>query len=316
MKKLLYTDNIGYSMDDWKTESIKKVFAGENCIMALTEDGRLLCKDISDMNFSKTLGYFDIKQVSISKCGGYIWLALKNDGTCFSNYRTNPLLKPEYSEREKKVSRQIEETISGWHDIVQVAASDAYFALDRFGKVHYIPSSSCLLYHEEYYQNEYRDVLLWENVKRISVHTQNGIFGITHDGKVLCSGGNTQHGARGKMDFSHIPDIEDVYPSGSECEEVILCNKYGEVFNYSGEKLISYDSIYVREDPTDRTLDGNFYYTVIMKTHNKRLVYIINPSSVRNNFKSVFPSEYRIDSFAVGDNHYSMPFVIATAETD
>lgn len=133
MGKLLYTDNIGFLMDDWKRESIKKVYAGTDCIMAITEDGRVLQKTESKEIAARTEYWTRNKQIAISHCCPGIAIGLVSDGTCMISKRPLRL-------KEKMLCQSLErinEQIKSWNNIVQVAVSDTFFALDSDGRVHY-----------------------------------------------------------------------------------------------------------------------------------------------------------------------------------
>lgn len=82
MGKLLYTKNIGFDMKDWENLPIKKVFAGTDCIMAVTKDGRTFQKIANPNLASRTQYWTRIEQISVSDyCCGHA-IGLVQDGTC------------------------------------------------------------------------------------------------------------------------------------------------------------------------------------------------------------------------------------------
>ena len=57
MYQLLYTPNAPFDMSDWEKKKITKVFAGMNCVIAITETGETLQKirDIKRLYIPKRL---------------------------------------------------------------------------------------------------------------------------------------------------------------------------------------------------------------------------------------------------------------------
>lgn len=300
MKKLLYTKNIGYRMADWKSEPIDRVYAGTNCIMAVTEDGRTLQKTVRPELAVRTAYWTRISQISVSAAMSCMAIGLVSDGTCLIAKRALRNLCRVWDRSDP--FDVVNEQVKSWRNIVQVAASDAYFGLDGSGRVHLAAVTA-----DE--RQAYAEALEWENVRRIVTGPQDAVFGITEEGRVLCAGVGVKNAHRNlQSTLDGFRDVADVALTGSECERVVLALKDGTVLDSSGTALP------VRTLPVDavgrQVLAGHFYYTVIALNADRRLVYAMGDDR-----GPVFPgSESPVLSFAVGDCHWNRPFVLAVTE--
>jgi len=286
MSRLLYTSNIPFDMNDWNEKQIKDIFAGKNCIMAITESGETLQK-ISNQEFmSRTQYWTRIKQIGISKWAEGAAIGLVEDGTCLIAKRPIRLM----CEDRRLNFEHINDTVKSWKNVVQVAASDAFFALRADGTIRYV--SFC-----ERYQAEYEEIKEWREVIRIVTGVQNSIFGITKNGEILAAGTNAMNI---KNYLSKYDNVVDVYPIGSECTDMYVLTMDGSVAR-------------VREDLNNlnisnklQRLDGHFDYKAFALTESQSVIDISD-----HNAKSVFPEKNKIVSFAVGDSNYTKPFVVA-----
>ncbi|MBR6419410.1 MAG: hypothetical protein IKS42_03665 [Oscillospiraceae bacterium] len=317
MKKLIFTDNIGFDMNDWVNQPIKKVFAGTGCIMAITEDGRTLQKTM-DPNCAAAVKYWTrIKDISLSACATGLAIGLVSDGTCLIAKKPARRMLNIREGYEHIPFETVNETIKSWNHIVQVEASDAFFAVTDEGRVCYAPLS-------RYGIDEYREVLYWENIRRISVGLCDSIIGITNDGHMRCAGANLTHGPHGDLTkrLAAYDDIIDVCMSGSECESIVIAHRNGTVEDMSR----SGPSVAVHRDGTvERRNDGRFPISVsdgsekVLRSHFGYYYYILNSerhlfvSECGIDFDPVFADNPVIDSFAVGAN--GKPFVIAVTES-
>lgn len=292
MYKLLYTQNIPFDMSDWENKQIKKVFAGENCIMAITETGETLQKIKNQDVMAKTQYWTRIKQIGLSKWAEGAAIGLVEDGSCLISKK----IIREMSEEHRLNFDYINDTIKLWNNIVQVAASDAFFALHSNGTVSYV--SFC-----ERFQNEYKDVENWRNIRRIVTGTQNSIFGITNNGEILAAGYNSRN-IQGRI--SQYNNVVDIYPTGSECEDLYILTSNGNVINLNGT---CNSFIFESGTNNDKFLDGYFGYKVFALTGQKMVIDISDSDMI-----SLFPASYKINSFAVGDCNYPDPFVVAVAQ--
>ena len=277
-------------MSDWETKPIAKVFAGHNCIMAVTQTGETLQKIQKPEFACKTPYWTRIQQIALSHWVEGAAIGLVEDGTC--------LIAKKPIRNCCKIFcldfDHINETVKSWTDVVQVAASDAFFALRSDGTVQYVSfSQRC--------QSEYEPIKAWKDVVSIQTGTQNSVFGITRNGTVLAAGGNTAHLQEKLHRYEHVADL---YPTGSECEDVYLLKADGAVENLHSDCLSSVLHAKAKK------LEGHFAYHVFALTEDKQIYKLTSP-----NKGSVFPEERPIVSFAVGDWNYSDPFVIALAES-
>ena len=162
MSKVVYTSNTPFDMRDWeKRRDIISVSAGRNCAIAVLNDGTVLrktCISSNEINsdqrynamqshflfgyeqISETMnqrslisadGWEHFKQVAVSQYAGLVAAGLREDGFCVA--WVNPEKKTNCG-RAVIANRRIRE----WREIVEIAVSDAIFALDRSGYVHHL----------------------------------------------------------------------------------------------------------------------------------------------------------------------------------
>ncbi len=295
--KLLYTANIGCDMRDWERETITKVFAGTDCILALTDDGRVLQKTSEPDLKLRTQYWTRIKDISLSGFAACHAVGLVSDGTCLIAKRA---LRSLCDREDSLPFDRINNEVKSWKQIVQTAVSDSYFALDSAGFVHVAPCS-------RYEQNDYEAVKSWRDVRRIVTGPQNSVIGITKSGGVLCTGGNLKRGDV-QTAVSELRHVADVCTTGSECEEMIYALTDGTVMNLRGDPypVKASAKAIARGQGVFRS---HFHYEVILLDENDRLLRIS-----RGEVSAVFDDCPPIASFAVGDNHYGPPFVIAVSE--
>jgi hypothetical protein len=286
-------------MSDWKREEIVRVFAGTDCVMAVTADGRTLQKCRRQERQAR-LGYWTrIRQIALSKAVEGLALGLVADGTCLISKRPLRAL----CEDRPGAFERINGSVKSWQNIVQVVVSDAFFALDGLGRVH----CACL---DQESMEDYRAVSTWQNVRRIVTGIQNSVFGITGAGQVLCAGGNCSHGPRGDMSrlLAGVRDVVDLYPTGSECEEVVLAQRDGRLRMLSAGTKSS-GAYSLETAGTRKLLDGHFNYHVYALTREETLICCQEPEA-----GPVFDPCFAIRSFAVGDAGYGEPFLVAVGE--
>ena len=196
--------------------------------------------------------------------------------------------------------------VKSWRNIVQVAASDAFFALDDSGRIH-------LAAFSRFSQEDYRCVLEWTNVQRIITGSQNSVIGITTDGFALCAGANLKRGLMGNAieKLTPLSPVVDVFPTGSECEEILVAFKNGRVEKYHGirSELMPVTTISTRKDPPSKILDGAFWSCVV----------ILNEQGILTRYQDgslspLFIRDGKVVSFAVGHCGYGYPFVLAVID--
>lgn len=297
MYKLLYTDNIGFDLSDWERLQIREVFAGTDCIMAITDSGEVLQKTSKLSVAARTNYWTRITEIALSKCISGAAIGLVSDGTCMISKRA--VREHDHEGRFDIINNQVK----SWTDIVQVAASDAFWGLDRAGNVHCAPLS-------RYGIDDYRGVEKWNNVKKIVAGNQNSIFAVTTEGKVLAEGANCRKGPHGDLSsyFSSIIDVVDIFPTGSECSEILMLLKDGRIINFRG------DVVYTLTMPLpekNKILDGTFYYYILANDGGNKLINLCEGGrEILNSHGG------RIVSFAAGDVNYGEPFTIAVVKWD
>ena len=300
MKKLVYTENIEFDMRDWEREPIEKVFAGERCIMAITSDGRTLQKIKDKKVEARTKDWKRIRQIAISNVIQGLAIGLVSDGTCMIAKR--PLRKicgPGYRNFSFDM---IHNEIKRWTNIVQVEVSDAFFALDADGYVHVSAMN-------EYTRRDYSDVTFWRNVKRIVTGSQNSLLGITGDGHVLCAGANFKSGPHGDITEklrSH-SGVVDVFPTGSECEQIYFAFRDGSVQDYNGHQIAVKT---LNTAVPAKLFDGTFAYNVLILDEQDQLHKLEYDKPVQ-----LFQGEGKVKSFACCEgSSYGNPVVLAVID--
>lgn len=329
---LIYTDNIGFNMRDWKLRRIKEVYAGLDCVMAITEKGEILQKlatkgfdktqpkstrpifseridsskstwslsgvDHSSRHYSPGKRPTDIRQIAISHAYSALAIGLTNCGTCCIT-RLPQVVREAWGAKDFDT---IFHRVASWRDIVQVAVADSFFALDINGRVHCSPFC-------RYSETAYQEVYEWRNVRRIVTGNLAGIFGITYDGRVLATGLNHNKDNSPMMrELAQECDVTDIYATGSECEKIIIAKKDGTAHSVCSED----EPLSVLSEPhpgRTKILDGNFAYSVYCLSPKLQLQKYQDRGE--NVFKTPVLRRMKIKSFAVGEIGYNDPFVIA-----
>lgn len=295
MGRILYSKNIPFSLSDWEKEDICKVYAGMDCVMAITGEGRVLQKVSQDDIAARTQYWTRICDIAISGCIPGMALGLVEDGTCMiakkplrNCFRDAPWLFD-----------TVNNAVKSWRNICQVAASDGLFALDREGRVHYVNLHPG--------RDDYADTAGWENVARLVTGTQNSLFGITRDGKVLCAGGNCTRGPKGDMrrKLDPLKGVRDLCAAGSECERVLLAMENGSVLTPEGEiwDVTPHSGLPV--------LMGNFLLSVLRDEHG-HLHWMEYGMPLPENFGKW--ENAAVVSFGVGSAGCREPFLVAVTE--
>ena len=149
-------------MRDWKHRRIKEVFAGLDCVMAITEEGEILQKLVAnrfdnkrfissapmftkEINSSQEFWSLsgsdasprvyppgkrptDIQQIGISHVYPGLSIGLTNCGTCRITELPRTIREVEGVKGFDTILRKVE----SWRSIRQVAVSDSFFALSFF----------------------------------------------------------------------------------------------------------------------------------------------------------------------------------------
>ena len=215
-----------FDFQDWSQYDIKRLFAGNECVMAITEDGKVLQKVQRAEYAARTIYWKNIKSIAISSFWTALAVGLVSDGTCMVSKRALRECCAITERRFEFMNARLKEL----KDIVEIAVSDAIFALDKHGKVHHIS-----LWRED----DYQSVDSWSNIRHIVTGNQNMVFGITNDGTVLCAGTNALRGPRGNLQekLSVFHDVIDICAMGSEGERILLALSDGSIVDLQGNIL-------------------------------------------------------------------------------
>lgn len=172
-------------MADWAERTdIVEVAAGNCCIMARTEDGRVLRKCNAGGKMLNTCsnaqygmagsftdgdpelaGWTDIRQLSLSWEYPGLALGVRNDGTVAA-------LLPLKRTREDLAS--IISTVSGWEDIAEVSAVNDLFALTTQGRVLQWTFPERLGLEGRMVRHEYERCKTWSRID----HIRGGLYAI------------------------------------------------------------------------------------------------------------------------------------------
>ena len=217
---LFYSHDPGFSLKEWKNLPLKRIFAGLDCVMAITEDGQVLQKIADPAYAARTHYWKSITEIAISSHVAGAVLGLVSDGTCMVAKRP---LREHFGEPGM---RRINETVKSWRDITAICASDAFFALDKDGRVHHVSFDP--------QRDPYQDTESWEDVVFLTTGNQDSVFGVTRQGKVLFAGHNCVDGPNGDLRERPFYDVTGVCPAGSECERLLLFYRDGTVTDLQG----------------------------------------------------------------------------------
>ena len=298
MGKLICTSNTPFPLEDWADLNPKKIVAGMNCIMVLTEEGEAFQK-ISRPGLAIREDYwYDLKDIALSKSCEGAAIGLMNDGTCMISKRFLRTFLREQNCRDTDF-HHINDTVKSWRNIVQVACSDAFFALDAEGRVHYM---SFCRGTDGYYETRF-----WENVAKIVPGpTQHAIFGITREGRVLCAGRNCtqgpQGGIRGKL--AKFENVADIAASGAEGSRVYLVLRDGTLVDPEGRVL--------RRDCAvqGRCLEGHYWLPAVRLATGS--LAPIDWSCT--GFLPEISGWAHVQDFALGNQEWDPPFALALTD--
>ena len=307
MTKLVYTPNIPFDMHDWRNlQSIREVAAGCNSLLAVLNDGSVLYKSANAEQLKGNLPYQRLfancfspdpvnggpmpllcwKNIVKADCSKYMddtFIGLRKDGTCLA-YTARPS------------GRRI---VEDWTDIVEVAASDAFFGLDRNGEVHHIHLTTDRYNHDDYFETEF-----WHDIEHIRGGVCNSVFGITSEGKVVCEGGNCSQ--RIKDACAEKEDVVDIYVTGSEAQDVFFLHKDGSFSCLDKWFIFPYESdLFVQ-------FAGHWSKTVFAIQKDRTLVPLSKgmPDKITDTVLEWSP----VMSIAFGQKNYDPPFAVAVLE--
>lgn len=289
MSKILYSRNCPFSFRNWSFKKINKIFAGHDCVMAITASGKVLQKVLNKDFAIQSDSWNNMKEIAISNWCPALAVGLKVDGTCV--VAKNPLkhVCQNFSRDYKTIYNSIHEL----KDIVKICVSDAVFALTKFGDVICIPLLNT---------TEYDNVSTWQNIKHITVGNQNSVFGITTDGKIVCSGRNVIGSYRDLptklASFDHVVDISVM---GSECESIHLLLEDGRFIDL-------HQNIILNNANALQDIRSNSLLSAIRCVDNSIKLISYNSSLQEMSIKT---NNHTIFSFAVGLSNMDKPFYIA-----
>ena len=297
MKKLVYSKDALRLPPTLFTKGYKSVFAGSGCVMAVTSQGKLIqntAEGVAPVNI-RCYENVDIAEVAISGACPGMTIALDKSGRCCIDWSAADRYCTNSGYVRKAVS-----AVEQWHGIVAVAVSDAYFALDADGRVHFAALN-------DYNAREYAPTAEWENIVRIVAGPQNLIFGVTAEGRVLCTGSNCLGGPHGDMRtiLDEIQYVADIGVMGAECGEIVVVFKDGRV------KGLFSDIDDRMSVPRGKVLSSSQNCVVAKDAHGVLRFYCREPW-IEEQFACLKNKSF--ESFALGDINSIYPFIAAISE--
>lgn len=285
MSKIFHNKTCPFRFWDWRFKSVKHIYAGRSCVMAITDKGEVLQKVTDEALAAQTEYWKNVKSISISQLFPALAVGLVNDGTCMISKKALRYCCSITGQSFDYINEQVESL----KHIVKIAVSDAVFALDSFGMVHHIPL----------WKNDvYTEVNNWQDIVHIAVGSQDSVFGITRNGSVVCTGGNCTNGPFGNMQnkLSAYQNVIDICAMGSECEHVMLALSDGRLINFNGNDM---NAVHCGKNPV---FHGNFLFSAIRLNGNalrckmygyygcEEVVRIIETTSIREIAAGVYDS--------------------------
>lgn len=214
---------------------IVKVAAGNGVVAVITRDHRVRHLALDPEYALREQYWTRVTDIAVSQLIGGLCVGLIEDGTCMVSKRALRRASRNSADLEtgqNALFEQINHTISSWQNVVQVAVSDAIFALHADGTV------SCCELRPGGKPPDYPEVPLWRDVKRIAVGLQCGVAGITEEGRVLVDGGNLTDGLHHRRPvFADGLDARDICLIGPECEAIYILDARGHVVTNDGKPV-------------------------------------------------------------------------------
>ena len=288
MKIISTNKKLPFDFKTWDAAYIDRLYAGMNVVMAVTPDGRVLHTG-HNCSLSYVNYWRGVDHLAISNCAPGAVMAVTREGECLVYEKALKNL-PDASDVFIKVLK--------WHKITQAVASDGFFAVDIFGRVHIAPFSK---------NHSYNEAESWENIARLAVGNQDSLFGITRDGKVLCAGANLTNGPYGNLreKLSGLSDVVDICAIGAECQRILIAFKDGTVTDLDGNKLD------IRHKDSNGVFASNFSIAAIKNADNG---IDFQPYFFPDKDKLKKFDKREIHSVAVGHIDNSIPFVVALSK--
>lgn len=295
---LVATHGLRLPLRDIEEPDIQKVVAGGNMIVALTAEHRIRHVASNPALRLREQYWTRVVDIAISRAYEGMCVGLIEDGTCMlakralrsitaGNYDT-----PQIQNREFE---RINDTVKSWTDVIQLAVSDAIFALHKDGTV------SCCEFSRPFTEPIYNRVRMWRDVRKLIVGSQCSVIGITNDRTILVDGFNlTRNQDRIANGCKHI-DIVDVILGGSECERILFLDKNGRICNPEGEAV--YPGFY-----TD--VLGNWDYALLARDAEHKL-HVLDPGCFHIANEGECEAWGRVASYTILNQGFSQGAVVA-----
>ncbi|MBQ7093500.1 MAG: hypothetical protein IJN84_03230 [Clostridia bacterium] len=269
----------------WDAKRIARLYAGINTLMAVTADGRVFHTG-HNCSFGYTDNWRFVNQLAISNWMPGAVMAVTKEGRCLVSRQALESV-PDATNVYNKVSQ--------WGSITQAVASDGFFTLDVFGKVHIAPFGK---------NHSYEEAENWENIAHLAVGNQDSLFGITKNGRVLCAGANLTNGPHGNLreKLNELSGVVDICAIGAECERILIAFENGTVTDLDGNKLD------IRHKDKNGVFVSNFAIAAIKNADDG---IDFQPYFFPDEDKLKIFNKRDIRSVAVGHIDNSTPFVVA-----
>ena len=295
---LVATHGIKLALRHIDGSDIRKVAAGADLLVAITADHRI--RHIArnpDLQLREQY-WTRVVDVAISGFAEGMCVGLIADGTCMLSKRALRSIATCYHETLQSQNREFERinnTIKSWTNVIQLAVSDAIFALHEDGTV------SCCEFSRPFTESKYRHVQSWCGIRKVVVGSQDSIVGITDDGQIRVDGYNLLPRENEIVRSGSRIDAVDVVLGGSECERILFLDREGYIRDMDGN--VTYPGTY-----TD--VLGNWDYTLLARDAEQKL-HVLDAGCYHIANEGECESWGRVSSYAILNQEFGKGAVVA-----
>ena len=255
---LVATHGIQLPIDCIYWPGARKIAAGNDAIAVVTADHRVRQITKKPEVRLREQYWTRVTDVALSSCIEGMCVGLIEDGTCMLSKRAlrwwlDALYRGMRLDREFDL---VNNAVKAWTQVVQIAVSDAIFALRSDGTV------CCCELTPAHERPQYRQVRFWRDVRRLVVGNQCSVAGITGDGRILLDGANLERKQDRVLEISGRFAVRDILLGGSECERMLFLDTEGHIRDLKGS--IVFPGVY-----TDAL--SHWDYTLLARDESRRL---------------------------------------------
>lgn len=298
---LVATHGMKLSIRDIEGPSIQKVVAGGDMLVAITSEHRIRHVASNPALHLREQYWTRVTDVAISRVCEGMCVGLIEDGTCMLAKRALRRITAGNYDSQQDRDREfvrVNDTIKSWSDVIQLAVSDAIFALHKDGTV------SCCEFSRPFAEPIYKRIHRWKGVQKLAVGSQCSVVGITNAGTILIDGFNLTHKEEKIVNSCSHLDIADVILCGSECERVLFLDKEGQIWDINGKE--AFPGTYI-------DVLGDWSYTLIARDAEHKL-HVLDPGCFHIANEGECEAWGRVASYAILNQGFSQGAVVAVCE--